>query len=129
MQIDKFLKLDSKLIAIDDISSVDYKDLETEYKITVITKQGESAVATELNAIECLMQLRPSVLEGKRLRWAKRVWYIHNLVGHPLMQFLAMLGFYKQAFWVHDATVPKPSGFKNNKNIPPNGKDNTEIRK
>lgn len=112
MHIDKFLKLDTKLIAIDDISSVDYSELESKYKITIVTKQGESAIATELNAIECLMQLKPSALEGKRLRWAKRVWYIHNLIGHPVMQILAMFGFYKQAFWIHDVTVPKPTGFK-----------------
>ena len=112
MQIDKFLKLDNCLISIDDVSSIDYSNIETEYKITIVTKQGVIAVASELNAIECLMQIRPSALEGKRLKWAKRVWYIHNLIGHPLMQVLAMFGCYKVAFWVHDVTVPKPIGFK-----------------
>lgn len=127
MHIDKFLKLDTKLIAIEDISSVDYSELESKYKITIVTKQGESAIATELNAIECLMQLKPSALEGKRLRWAKRVWYVHNLIGHPVMQILAMLGFYKQAFWVHDVTVPKPTAFK--KCPKNNSNSKTEIRK
>lgn len=112
MNIDNFLKLDTKIVSIDDISSIDYSKLENEYKITIITKQGEEGIATELNAIECLMQIKPSALEGKRLKWAKRAWYIHNLIGHPLMQILAMFGFYKKAFWIHDITVPKPIAFK-----------------
>ncbi len=115
MNVDKFLKMDGYLISIDDISSIDYSKIEYEYKVTIITKQGVVAVATELNAIECLMQIRPSALEGKRLRWAKRVWYIHNLIGHPLMQVLAMFGLYKAAFLVHDMTVPKPISFKQKK--------------
>lgn len=116
LKLDNFIKLDNSLIAIDDISSIDTSELETLYKITVMTKEGKSFVATELNAIECVMQIRPGALEGKRLKWAKRVWYVHNLIGHPLMQVLAMFGFYKQAFWIHDVTVPKPTGFKLNRN-------------
>lgn len=120
MKTDKFLKMDEHLVSIDDIdwdniSSVDYSKIETEFKVTITTKQGVVAVATELNAIEVLMQIRPSALEGKRLRWAKRVWYVHNLIGHPLMQILAMFGLYKAAFWIHDKTVPKPIAFKQKK--------------
>lgn len=112
MQLKKFIKMDEGLVAIDDISSVYLKDLEKDYKIMVTTKTGEKFIATDLNAIECVMQIRPGALEGKRLKWAKRVWYVHNLVGHPLMQVLAMFGLYAQAMWVHDVTVPKPIGFK-----------------
>jgi hypothetical protein len=58
------------------------------------------------------MALRPSCLEGKRLRWAKNKWLLHNVVGHPMMQGLAMLGLYDLAFKVHEATVPMPEGAK-----------------
>lgn len=111
-KINQFLKADNHIINLDDISSIDLSDLETKCEVRVITKTGLSIIATELNAIELVMQTRPSALEGRRLRWAKHVWYIHNLIGHPLMQFLAMLKLYKWAFWIHDVTVPKPLGFK-----------------
>lgn len=110
-----FVKADNALISIADISSVDYSKIETDFLLVLTTKQGKSFVATELNAIEVLMAINPAALEGKRLTWAKRVWYLHNLVGHPVMQILAMFGFYKAAFWVHDVTVPKPTGFKSMK--------------
>jgi len=58
------------------------------------------------------MALRPSLLEGKKLRWAKNKWLMHNLIGHPLMQCFALLGWYQAAFWVHDRTVPMPEGPK-----------------
>lgn len=45
-----------------------------------------------------------------RLRLAKRAWLVHNLVGHPLMQLLALFGCYRKAFAVHEATVPRPTG-------------------
>lgn len=80
--------------------------------MTIITKTGKEYLATDLNALELMMQLRPSALEGKKLKYAKNVWLIHNFIGHPLMNIFAMLKFYKLAFWIHDVTVPKPTGFK-----------------
>lgn len=116
MYLEKFLKMDKGLVEIDNIGSIDLEKLESDYLITIVTKQGITFIATELNAIECIMQIRPASLEGKRLKWAKRVWYVHNLVGHPLMQILVMLGLRKWGFYVHDVTVPKPLGFKAPKN-------------
>lgn len=74
----------------------------------VLHYEGKTEVVQGPQAIDIVMQLRPSALEGKRLRWAKNVWVVHNLIGHPAMQVLALLGFYKAAMWVHDVTVPKP---------------------
>ena len=114
-KVDKMIKMDKFIIDVEEISSVDLSKLESDYMITVITKQGVIATATELNAIECIMIIKPSALEGRRLKWAKRVWYIHNLIGHPLMTFLAIFKLYKAAMWIHDITVPKPIGFKTKK--------------
>ena len=63
-------------------------------------------------ALELVWLLKPSALEGKRLTWQKNSWIIHNLIAHPLMQLLALVGLYKQAIWIHDITVPKPIGLK-----------------
>lgn len=32
---------------------------------------------------------------------------IHNCIAHPLMEIFSLLGMYKTAKWVHDATLPK----------------------
>ena len=69
---------------------------------------GGVAVAEGIQAIEALMALKPSALEGHRLRWAKRAWVVHNLVGHPLMQLLSFLRLHRLAMRVHDGTVPRP---------------------
>lgn len=70
---------------------------------TVVTVSG-------IDAVELAMLLKPSVLEGRRLGWAKRAWWVHNWVGHPLMQLLALVGQPRWGMWVHDATVPRPRG-------------------
>lgn len=113
--VDDFLKLDNSVVNREQISSLDLTRLEDELIVTVITKTNHTYKASELNAIELLMQLRPGALEGRRLRWAKNVWYVHNLIGHPVMQILAMFKFYKAAMWVHDITVPRPLGKRENK--------------
>lgn len=33
-------------------------------------------------------------------------WPVHNLIGHPLMQILELLGMSKIATRVHDETLP-----------------------
>ena len=68
---------------------------------TVVTVSG-------IDAVELAMLLKPSVLEGRRLGWAKRAWWFHNWVGHPLMQLLALVGQPRWGMWVHDAPVPRP---------------------
>lgn len=108
----QFVKTDDNLVNIDDISVVDLSMLEKKYQVKIQTKNGLSMIATDLNAIELVMQIRPSALEGKKLLYGKFVWYIHNLIGHPVMQLLAFFRLYKLAFWIHDNTVPKPLGFK-----------------
>ncbi len=85
----------------DTISRVDSVDMETELKLYLVTVDGTRLTASGIHAIEAAMLLCPAALENRRMRWARHMWSLHNLVGHPLMQLLA-------AFWVHDVTVPKP---------------------
>jgi hypothetical protein len=37
------------------------------------------------------------------------------MIAHPLMQILALVRAYKWAMWIHDVTVPKPTGFINDR--------------
>ena len=104
----RFVKNGTHLVAVDRIEWADYSRIEE--LVLVVGFQGRSIEITGIDALESAMAMRPSCLEGKRLRWAKNRWLVHNLIGHPLMQLLAMIGRHDLAFRVHDATVPMPRG-------------------
>jgi hypothetical protein len=101
-----FILAGNELIRADRVHWVDHSEIE---KLrVVIHHEGGASVAENIQAIEALLILKPSALEGKHLRWKRHVWAFHNLVGHPLMQLLAFLGFHQLALRVHDKTVPRP---------------------
>ena len=104
----KFIKTDSDIISKDNIGSIDCSNIET-LSVILTTKQNEKFLATNLNAIELLLSTKPSAFEGKKLKWAKFMWIIHNVFAHPFMQIFALFKMYKFAFWIHDVTVPKPT--------------------
>lgn len=33
-------------------------------------------------------------------------WTLHNLIGHPLMEILWLLGAHGMSTWIHDVTLP-----------------------
>ncbi len=68
----------------------------------------ETEIVTDAEALQLIMALCPTVLEGKKGRYWKNQWAIHNLIGHPLMQLFTWLGFRSLAVWIHDVTVPAP---------------------
>lgn len=110
----KFVKSENIIFAKDDISFIDCTNIE-QLEIKVVLKSGKEFLVHEIHAIELIMQVKPSLFEGRRLKWPKFVWAIHNLLAHPLTQIFALLKLYKIAFWIHDVTVPKPLGKKNRK--------------
>lgn len=101
-----FIITPRSLVQRDKITYVDVSRVEE--ALIVLHYEGLTEEVVGVQAIDILMQLRPSVLEGRRMRWAKRVWILHNMVAHPTMQVLALLKFYRAAMWVHDVTVPRP---------------------
>lgn len=94
------------IIPLDRIRRVSIENIERE-EITLFTDDG-TFVARGVDAIEAVMLLKPSALEGRRLKWRKGAWALHNMVGHPVMQILAWLGFGKAAIRIHDWTTPTP---------------------
>lgn len=108
---DQFVKSENIIFRKDEISYIDCSNIEN-LDIIVFLKGGQSFHVHEIHAIELVMQVKPSLFEGKRLKWPKFVWCIHNLFSHPLTQIFALLKCYKIAFWIHDVTVPKPIGKK-----------------
>jgi hypothetical protein len=102
----RFVKNGTHLLPIDRIGSADYSRIEE--LVIVVEHDGVCTTIEGIDALEAAMVLNPACLEGKRLRWARRAWVVHNLVGHPVMQILALFGMRKLGLFVHDVTVPMP---------------------
>ena len=111
---DSFVKSGDFIFPKDEIALLDCSRLE-ELIVTLTLKTGQVIVAEDIHALELVMQVKPSMFEGKRLKWAKFVWFIHNIFGHPLTQIFSLFKCYRLAFWIHDVTVPKPLGKKSKK--------------
>ena len=106
-----FLHSDDLIFQPNEIAHIDFSRVE-DLIVTGQLKSGVTFTATNIVAIELIMSVKPSVFEGRRLQWPKFVWVFHNVVAHPLMQILAILGLYRYAFILHDMTVPRPIGKK-----------------
>jgi hypothetical protein len=106
--VTRFLRAGERLVAVSAIVWVDCARAET--LEVALHHAGGVDVARGPDAIEALMALKPSALEGRRMRFARRAWAVHNLVGHPVMQLLAWMGLRELGLGVHEATVPRPRG-------------------
>jgi len=42
------------------------------------------------------------------------MWALHNMVGHPLMALLDLLGLERAGLWIHDVTLPRSARHRNN---------------
>lgn len=101
------LKAGQDLIPFSRVKKVNIGSIEREIAIIVDIDDNEY-VAEGFDAIEAVMAIKPSAFEGRRLKWNKNAWVLHNFFGHPIMQLLALTGFKKTAIWVHDVTTPRP---------------------
>lgn len=107
-----FVKVDTKLVRVDSIKTVDLSSLESRGTITVCSLNPSSQLIWDTvsgaDAINTVMKLCPSALEGQRLKWIRHKWAIHNLIGHPVMQLLSFVKLHKWAIQVHERTIPRP---------------------
>lgn len=101
-----YLLAGDHVIALSAVTWADFSEIEN-LRVRLY-HDGTSSMATNIQAIEAALYLKPSVLEGKRMRWHRHVWAFHNLVAHPLMQVLALFGLGKLGLTIHDKTVPRP---------------------
>ena len=102
---------DHQIIDVRDITRVDTSRLMSDHIVTVYTREG-SWTASDFHAIEVVMAMKPSAMEGKRFRWSKGTIWFHNIVGHPVMQIMAWAGYGHAAIRFHDWTTPRPIGFR-----------------
>jgi hypothetical protein len=89
------------------VRAIDLTHIEA-LRVVARLDDGEDVALEGADAIRAVMELCPEAFEGRRLRFVRHAWAVHNLVGHPLMQLLAWLGMTRLGLRVHDATVPKP---------------------
>lgn len=104
----EFIHTGSMLLPIASVQWVDLSALDTEGSIQILTDHGMFK-AEGAFAVRILLELKPESLEGRRVRWIKRSWTVHNLIGHPAMEILSRLGWTRLGLKIHDATVPKAS--------------------
>jgi hypothetical protein len=109
-----FVKAGDHLVNLDFIASIDTKELQN-LKLTLNFFSGNTETVEGLDAIEIVMKANPAMFEGKRMNFPKRSWIVHNLIAHPIMQILALIGLKRQAMWIHDSTIPRPLGIYNAK--------------
>lgn len=105
----KTLKAGNWLLPEDRIQAVDLSGIEE----LIVRVHHSDVVQTTLRgqqAIDFVMEYRPSALEGRRLRFARHAWAFHNLVAHPLLQVFTWMGFRALGQRIHDTTVPRPRG-------------------
>lgn len=102
-----FFRAGDRLLRLADVREVDVTHM-ADYRVTVLLTGGQELDLSGPDAIELVMLVKPSALEGRRLRWVRHAWAVHNLVGHPGMQVLAWLGKTKLGLRLHDVTTPRP---------------------
>lgn len=102
----RFVKNSTHVIRIDQIVRLDLTHMP-QFLLKAQLIDGSWMDFERLDAIETLLALKPSAVEGNvQIRWKKNAWIIHNLIAHPLMQILALLRLRRLALWIHDVTVP-----------------------
>lgn len=104
----RYVKNGTYLLPVERVDRADYSRIEE--LVLLVEHDGVRTVIEGIDALEAAIVLNPACLEGKRLRWPRNAWLVHNLVGHPVMQVLALLGMRRLGLWVHDVTVPRPLG-------------------
>lgn len=102
-----FLHFNNQIYNATEIKSIDCSRFQTTGEITVYLPFRYEIVKGQ-EAIDIIMELCPSVMEGKEAEYERHAWAIHNLIGHPLMQIFAWLHLPHIGIKIHDATVPNP---------------------
>lgn len=108
----EFLMVGKKVVPLSTVRWADFSRLASEGVVQVCLENPmhrDVSGTFDLHgaeAVEALLVIHPVALEAAGARWLKRSWTLHNLIGHPLLEILARLGFPKLGLRVHDATMP-----------------------
>lgn len=100
------IKAGNFLIPVSRVRAVNIERIE-EQIVSVERDDGKVFLAEGFDAIDIVLQLKPSALEGRRLRWRAGAWAWHNTAGHFGLQVLVWLGLKKAGIRWHDYTTPR----------------------
>lgn len=104
-----FIKFNDKIINVSTIKSLETDTLLSDGYISILYLNSYAVERVHgQEAIDIIMRLCPSAIEGKPVKFEKFRWAIHNLIGHPVMQILSFVGLTSLGLKIHDATVPNP---------------------
>ena len=116
----KFFRVGSCVYPITLITHLDAQHLLSEGYVTVsLSGHRDRLTVRGDEAMDLVMRVQPDILEGKNATYPDRAWTLHNMIGHPGMHILNMLGWHRFGKYVHDKTLPRPvtpldlSGLKN----------------
>ena len=104
-----YFKIKDIIYSSEVVAKIDCSEIE-DLKVKLHLISGDILTIEGLDAIDAVMQAKPSIIEGKRFDFKKGAWVIHNLIGHPLMQILALIHLFKLSIWIHEITIPRPRG-------------------
>jgi hypothetical protein len=104
------IRVGEAVVLRDDIRLIDLTRLEELHVDVYTATEEEPFILDGADTVDLLMRLCPGVFEGKRFRFVRHSWAIHNLIAHPLMQVFTWLGKRRFGLWLHDATIPTPRG-------------------
>lgn len=103
-----FIHFNYKIVNTNSIDCITCDDFVEHGHIHVHYFNEDTECVYGVEALNLIMNLAPGVLEGKKAHYYKNAWVVHNIIGHPAMQFLSWFGFSKAALWVHEKTIPTP---------------------
>lgn len=102
-----FIHFNNHIHNTSEIKSVDCSDY-VELGVVRVHFDLRMEIVEGAEAFNVIQKLCPAVLEGKRAKYVRHAWAIHNLIGHPLMQIFSWLHLPALGIKVHDATIPVP---------------------
>ncbi len=103
-----FVHYNGKIVNTLDISSISFDELTTKGTISIKRIGAVEEMVSGVEAVNLVMRLCPQALEGKRLKYLRHRWVVHNLIGHPLMQLCSWLYLSRLGLKIHDKTIPMP---------------------
>jgi hypothetical protein len=103
-----FVHLNNTIRNANTITTIDCNKYLTDNEVRVYFANGASEYVKGAEALNIIQALCPAVLEGKRAKYVRNSWAVHNLIGHPLMQVFSWLHLPALGIKIHDATIPEP---------------------
>lgn len=103
-----FIHYKNRIVNSDSISHITCDRLETEGIIHLRLADYSNEVVEGHEAVDIIMRICPNYFEGRRWKYMKAAWVVHNFIGHPFMQVFMWLGLKSTAMKIHDCTIPVP---------------------